>query len=107
VAEAARAHADEIVSAFHAGIAEGVSPATRAAVAERWLKIETTEAQLQIEEARQESEHLDRETLVRVLADKLTNNGVAAQLLRAELARREQRGVIDAGAPQPPAETSE
>jgi hypothetical protein len=57
-----------------------------------------TEAYLHLEEARQDSEHMDRETLIRVLADKLTNSGVAGQLLRAELARREHRGVIEAEA---------
>ena len=88
VAEAARENAAQIIAAFEAGVVEGVPPSTRASVAEKWLKIESAEAQLQLEEERQEAEHLDRETLIKTLADKLAGNGLAAQLLRDELVRR-------------------
>ena len=98
VAEAARENADQIIAAFEAGIAEGVPPSTRATVAEKWLKIEACEAQLQLDEHRQEVEQLDRETMIKLLADKLTGDSLAGRLVRDEVLRRKhlkQEIVVD------------
>lgn len=86
VAEAALEEktASEIIQVFRDGVANTQPMQIRLKAAEAWLKIEHGEGELSLKEETSESENMDRETALRLLASKLTQ-GSSAEIIRNRL----------------------
>lgn len=89
VAESAREkeNAEKIIEVFKDGVADTQPMSIRLKAAEAWIKVETENAKIQLNEDANESIQRDRGELLQMLSGKLMN-GPAAALLRKQLAER-------------------
>ena len=97
IASIALRHAAKIERAIVAGL-ESDKPSERARMVEIVLKHSLAAERLGVMQGRAESEAMDRETAIQILASKLSN-GVTAQVLRARMADLSANGHTDDAIP--------
>jgi len=92
VAQAAGEDKDKIIAVFRDAIDPDRPMGQRLKGAELYLTVERENAKMHMAEAAAEAEQLDRSTLIKLLAEKLTG-GPAAALVKAQL---EENIIVDA-----------
>ncbi len=92
VAQSAAEHKEEIIAVFLDAIDPERPMGQRLKGAELFLAVERENAKMQMAEAAQDAQELDRATLISLLADKLSS-GPAAALVKAQL---EDGSIVDA-----------
>lgn len=90
VAEAANRDKEAIIEVFKDAVAENQPMAVRLRGAESWLNIQKEQTKLAIQEEEADAKQFDRERVIALLAEKLTD-GPAGHAIRERL----EEGVID------------
>lgn len=96
VAQAAREKrsADAIIDVFRDGVSDNQPMHIRLKAAEAWLKVESDDAKLRLQEEETNSIQRDRQELLELLAGKFTS-GTTGLLLRRQLAERADSEILD------------
>jgi hypothetical protein len=97
VAQAAREKkaVDDIIDVFKDGIQPTQPMHIRLKAAEAWIKVESDDAKLRLQEEEHSSIQRDRQELLELLAGKFTN-GTTGLLLRRQLTERIESEIDDA-----------